>query len=110
MEWGKIASKRRNSGVATWVSGIASWRKKDYKSAASYFARLGSSQNSDLWLKSAGAFWSARAYEKLGNHLKAREMLKLAASHKYTFYGILAGYKLGESFDFNFDKKFCILE
>lgn len=104
LEWGKIASKRHNSGTATWVAGLASWRKKNYKAAASYFARLGSSQNSDAWLKSAGAFWSARAYDKLGNHLKAREMLKLAAKHKYSFYGILAAYKLGEAFDFGFDK------
>ncbi|MBR2922439.1 MAG: lytic transglycosylase domain-containing protein [Alphaproteobacteria bacterium] len=104
LEWGKIASKRHNSGTATWVAGLASWRKKNYKSAASYFARLGSSQNSDVWLKSAGAFWSARAYDKLGNHLKAREMLKLAAQHKYTFYGILAAYQLGENFDYGFDK------
>ena len=65
---------------------------------------MGSSQNSDSWLKSAGAFWSARAYDKLGNHLKAREMLKLAAVHKYTFYGILASYQLGEVSDFSFDK------
>lgn len=104
LEWGRLASKRHNSGMATWVAGLASWRKKNYKSAASYFARLGSSQNSDVWLKSAGAFWSARAYEKLGNYLKAKEMLKLAAMHKYTFYGILAGYKLGEKFDYAFDK------
>lgn len=104
LEWGKIASKRHNSGTATWVAGLASWRKKNYKAAASYFARLGSSQNSDAWLKSAGAFWSARAYDKLGNHLKAREMLKLAAKHKYSFYGVLAAYKLGEAFDFGFDK------
>ena len=104
LEWGKIASKRHNSGTATWVAGLASWRKKDYKSAASYFARLGSSKNSDEWLKSAGAFWSARAYEKLGNHLKAREMLKLGATHKYTFYGILSAYQLGEKFDYDFDQ------
>ena len=104
LEWSEIASKRHNSGTATWVAGLASWRKKNYKSAASYFARLGSSQNSDVWLKSAGAYWSARAYDKLGNHLKAREMLKLAVTYKYTFYGILAGYQLGEDVDFGFDK------
>ena len=104
LEWGEIASKRHNSGTGTWVAGLASWRKKNYKSAASYFARLGSSQNSDAWLKAAGAYWSARAYEKLGNHLKSREMLKLAAIHKYTFYGILAAYQLGEDFDYGFDK------
>lgn len=104
LEWGRKASQRHNSGTATWVAGLASWRMKNYKSAASYFARLGSSKNSDEWLKAAGAFWSARAYEKLGNHLKAQEMLKLAAKHKYTFYGILAAYQLGEKFDFAFDR------
>ena len=104
LEWGRKGSKRHNSGTATWVAGLASWRMKNYKAAASYFARLGSSKNSDSWLKAAGAFWSARAYEKLGNHLKAQEMLKLAAKHKYTFYGILAMYQLGEKFDFAFDR------
>lgn len=104
LEWGRKGSKRHNSGTATWVAGLASWRMKNYKAAASYFARLGSSKNSDSWLKAAGAFWSSRAYEKLGNHLKAQEMLKLAAKHKYTFYGILAMYQLGEKFDFAFDR------
>ncbi len=102
LEWGVAASKRHNSGTATWVAGLASWRQKNYKAAASYFARLGGSKNSDIWLKSAASFWSARAYEKLGNHLKAQEMLKLAAKHKYTFYGVLAAYKLGENFDYAF--------
>lgn len=104
VEWGVRASRRHNSGTATWVAGLASWRLKNYKAAASYFARLGSSENSDEWLKAAASYWSARAYEKLGNHLKAKEMLKLAAKYKYTFYGILAAYQLGEKFDFAFDR------
>lgn len=102
LEWGIEASKRHNSGMATWVAGLAAWRLKDYKAAASYFARLGSSKNSDEWLKAAASYWSARAYDKLGNHLKAQEMLKLAAKNKYTFYGILAAYQLGEMPDFGF--------
>ena len=89
LEWGNKASKRHNSGVATWVAGLASWRLKKFKSAASYFERLGSSQNSDEWLVAAGAYWAARAYSKLGNHLKEETMLQLAAKEKYTFYGII---------------------
>ncbi len=104
LEWGKIASKRHNSGMATWVAGLAAWRLKQYKTAASYFARLGSSQNSDVWLVAAGAFWAARAYEKIGNTLKAQEMLKLSAKHKYTFYGILSAYQLGLKLDFSFEQ------
>ena len=108
LEWGKKASQRHNSGMATWVAGLASWRLKNFKAAASYFAKLGSSQNSDNWLVAAGAYWSARAYFKIGNTLKAQEMLKLAAKHKYTFYGILATYQLGYNFPFTFDKNIYI--
>ena len=104
LEWGVKASKRHNSGTATWVAGLASWRLKNYKAAASYFARLGSSKNPDKWLTAAGSFWAARAYDKLGNHLKAQEMLKLAAKSQHTFYGILAVYQLGEKPDFAFDR------
>ena len=104
LEWGNIASMRHDSGMATWVAGLAAWRLKKYKTAASYFARLGSSNNSDVWLVAAGAFWSARAYEKIGNTLKAQEMLKLAAKYKYTFYGILSAYQLGLPLHFDFEQ------
>ncbi|MCQ2740618.1 MAG: lytic transglycosylase domain-containing protein [Alphaproteobacteria bacterium] len=103
-EWAEKVSKRHNSGVATWVAGLASWRLKQYKTAAIYFSRLGTSKNSDEWLVAAGAYWAARAYQKTGNTLKSEEMLKLAAKEKYTFYGILASYQLGEQFNFEFDK------
>ena len=108
LEWGKKASQRHNSGMATWVAGLASWRLKKFKTAASYFAKLGSSQNSDKWLVAAGAYWSARSYNQIGNTLKAQEMLKLAARYKYTFYGILATYQLGQPFDFAFSKNLYI--
>lgn len=110
LEWGEKASKRHNSGMATWIAGLASWRLKKFKTAASYFAKLGSSQNSDKWLVAAGAYWSARAYHKIGNTLKAQEMYKLAAKYKYTFYGILATYQLGNDFDFVFDKNIYITD
>ncbi|MBQ9235031.1 MAG: lytic transglycosylase domain-containing protein [Alphaproteobacteria bacterium] len=108
LEWGKKASARHNSGMATWIAGLASWRLKQFKTAASYFARLGSSHNSDIWLIAAGAYWSARAYEKIGNTLKAQEMLKLGAKYKYTFYGILSAYQLGQEPDFAFDRNLYI--
>lgn len=110
LEWGKKASQRQNSGMATWVAGLASWRLKKFKNAASYFAKLGSSQNSDKWLVAAGAYWSARAYNKIGNTLKAQEMLKLATPYKYTFYGILATYQLGQPLDFAFNKNMYITD
>jgi hypothetical protein len=93
LEWGRIASKRHNSGMATWVAGIASWRKKNFKAAASYFERLGKSKNSDEWLKSAAAFWAARAYEKVGNHLKTQEMLQKTSFSYYFPYKLFSFIK-----------------
>lgn len=110
LDWGEKASKRHNSGMATWIAGLASWRLKKFKIAASYFAKLGSSQNSDKWLVAAGAYWSARAYLKIGNTLKAQEMYKLAARHKYTFYGILAAYQIGQKLDFSFNQNLYITD
>lgn len=102
LTWGKKASMRHNSGMATWIAGLASWRLKKYKLAASYFERLGNSKNADKWLVASGAYWAYRAYTKIGNDIKAQEMLLKASTHKYTFYGILAAYQLGIDLDFSF--------
>jgi len=108
LEWAKKAAKRHNSGMATWVAGLASWRKKNYEDAASFFVRLGVSKNSDEWLKAAALFWAARALEKIGDLPKVEKMLTKAVKYKYTFYGILAAFKLGQKFDFDFDSDIYI--
>ncbi len=101
--WGVKASRRHNSGTATWVAGLSSWRMKDYKNAAMYFERLGRSKNSDEWLVSAGGYWAYRAYEKLGNKKKSTQMLETATKFKHTFYGILAAQKLGRTLQYNWN-------
>jgi soluble lytic murein transglycosylase-like protein len=93
--WAQKAAKRHNSGTATWVAGLAAWQLKNYRVSADYFARLAGSKNSDEWLKAGAAFWANRAYNQSRQAQKAQEMLQLAASFRYTFYGILAAYKLG---------------
>lgn len=102
-EWAVKASKRHNSGTAAWVAGLASWRMKNYKNAALYFERLGKSKNSDEWLVSAGGYWAYRAYDKIGNKKKARQMLETAVKFKHTFYGILAAQKLGRTLEYNWN-------
>lgn len=102
-EWAVKASRRHNSGTAAWVAGLASWRMKNYKSAALYFERLGKSKNSDEWLVAAGGYWAYRAYEKLGNKKKAGQMLEAAVKFKHTFYGILAAQKLGRTLEYNWN-------
>ncbi len=102
-EWGLKAARRHNSGTAVWVAGLASWRMKNYKNAASYFERLGRSKNSDEWLVAAGGYWAYRAYDKLGNKKKARQMLEAAVKFKHTFYGILAAQNLGKAPEYNWN-------
>lgn len=102
-QWGTRAARRRTSGTAAWVAGLAAWRQKQYQNAATYFERLAKSGNSDEWLVAAGGYWAARAYEHRGIKTKAKEMLRLAARYKHTFYGILAAYRLGETLNYNWE-------
>ncbi len=102
-QWGVRASRRRTSGVAPWVAGLAAWRKKDYKNAALYFERLARSGNNDEWLTAAGGYWAWRADMRLLHPNKAREMLAEAARYKQTFYGILAAYQLGQTINYNWE-------
>lgn len=102
-EWGTRAARRGTSATAPWVAGLAAWRMKNYKNAATYFGKLASLKNSDEWLTAAGGYWGYRAYQKLGQKTKAQQMLRRAAKFKHTFYGILAAYKLGQPLNYNWD-------
>ena len=102
-KWSSKAAARGTSGMGAWVAGLSSWQQKKYKTAAKYFDKLASSSNPDEWLVSAGGYWGYRAYEKLKNSVKAKQMLQKAAKYKHTFYGILAAYQLGEPMDYNWD-------
>lgn len=102
-QWGTKAARRGTSGTGAWVAGLSGWRQKQYKNAAMYFERLAKSGNSDEWLVAAGGYWAARAYQKRGLKIKEKEMLRLAAAYKHTFYGILAAYRLGETLTYNWE-------
>lgn len=102
-QWATKAAKRRTSGTASWVAGLAAWRQKQYQNAAIYFSRLAKSKNDDEWLVSAGGYWAYRAYTRLKQLQKAQEMLKLSAKYKHTMYGILAAHKLKQTLNYNWE-------
>ncbi len=102
-QWATKAARRRTSGTASWVAGLAAWRQKQYQNSAIYFSRLAKSKNDDEWLVSAGGYWAYRAYMRLKQPQKAKEMLKLSAKYKHTMYGILATHKLGQTPDYNWE-------
>lgn len=75
---------------AHWWAGLAAWRLGQQGLAASHFEALATSSIGDEWLASAGAYWAARAFLVTRQPEKVVPMLKLAADHPLTFYGVLA--------------------
>ncbi len=84
------------SSIAAWWGGLASWRLQDYDKASTLFAHVEVSENQDEWLRSAGAFWSARAYAKLGQTEKATAQHRKALQAPHSFYGLLSAEALQE--------------
>jgi soluble lytic murein transglycosylase len=83
------------SGQAGWIGGLSAFRLGDFSSARRYFNAAANWSAGDDWTRSAGAFWAARAAQKLGDASGERAYLEQAASSPLTFYGQLALAKLG---------------
>ena len=83
------------SGQAGWIGGLAAYRLGDFASAQTLFTAAANWNASDDWARSSGAFWAARASEKLGDKAKTQSFLEQAASSPLTFYGQLALARLG---------------
>ncbi len=60
-----------------------------YETAAEQFDALARSETANDWLLSAGAYWAARSYLVSRQPDKVVPMLRRAASHPLTFYGVL---------------------
>ncbi len=79
---------------AHWTTGLAAWRQKDCRTAAPSFANVAAlASNEDM--RSAGAYWAARAYMVCGEPAKVANLLRTAARSEETFYGLLARETLG---------------
>ncbi len=99
-EWAQRAINRaKDNATGYWIAGLASWRLKQYKTAANKFKTLGKMKNDD-WLVAAGAYWAGRSLEKRGQKKEAPQWYKEAAKYKYTFYGILGNVKAGGKPDY----------
>ncbi|HMJ93491.1 MAG TPA: lytic transglycosylase domain-containing protein [Allosphingosinicella sp.] len=79
---------------AAWVSGLASWRKRDCSAASNAFATV-ASRSGDIELIAAGNYWAARADTMCGHPERVQPRLRAAARMKETFYGLLANSALG---------------
>lgn len=73
-----------------WIAGLSAWRLQDFGQAHDYFAQIARDSDEDPWLRSAGAYWAARASVVLGDQQAARDFLRMAARSPQTFYGMIA--------------------
>jgi soluble lytic murein transglycosylase-like protein len=79
---------------AHWTTGLAAWRQKDCRTAAASFGNVAAfATNEDM--RSAGAYWAARAYMVCGEPAKVENLMRIAARSEETFYGLLARETLG---------------
>lgn len=80
-----------------WIAGLSAYRLARFDVAQAQFAALADAPTSDVWLRSAAAFWAGRAADQTASADKgdkAFEFLQVAAQHPHTFYGMIAERKL----------------
>lgn len=78
-----------------WIAGLASWRRNRFDESFRRFEMVALDPTEDVWVRSAGAYWAARAAIAKGNPEVAPDYLRIAARYPQTFYGILAEHQLG---------------
>jgi soluble lytic murein transglycosylase-like protein len=77
-----------------WIAGLAAYRLKRYGQALRAFRELAQDESEDAWVRSAAAFWGARAATAHGQAAEALDELRLAAASPQTFYGMIAARQL----------------
>lgn len=99
------AQSVRRSGkkapFSLWIAGLSHWKAEKIARAGGYFEQLADSPYVSAWASAGGAFWAARARLRAGEYSKVSELLRKAARHQRTFYGLLATKILGADVDFN---------
>jgi len=78
-----------------WIAGLAAFRMKKYEVAEARLSSLAEDQTQSEWVRSAAAFWAARAAVAAGEPERAPALLQIAARTPYTFYGLIAERQLG---------------
>jgi soluble lytic murein transglycosylase-like protein len=89
--------------LSAWIGGLVSWREGNYKRAAEFFEKAGSSPYASGWTQAAGSFWAARSHMRAGNFKDVTPWMEKASAHPRTFYGLLATRALGKDFNFNWE-------
>ncbi len=86
--------------ISHWTAGLSAWRMKRYEQSARHFVSLANAPGISVWSTAGGAYWAARAYEKLGRGDETRNWLGKAAEFPQTLYGVMARTRLGSPLTF----------
>ncbi len=73
-----------------WIAGMAAYRLRHYDQAETYLSQLALDPREDIWVRTGGAYWAARAAEATGAKDRAGTYLRQAAGSPQTFYGMIA--------------------
>lgn len=98
-----LNGSRAYAPMAGWVHGLASWRQRQFRNAASSFEIAAQSPYASGSMVAAASYWAARSHTMAGHDRKAKKMLERAAGYPRTFYGLLATQALGRDADLNWD-------
>jgi len=90
----RIGSGGEWAAQASWVSGLAAWRQKDYKAASEAFSSV-VRYSTDAEMIAAGHYWAARADMVAKQPDRVQPHLRAAARLDETFYGMLAQAAMG---------------
>jgi soluble lytic murein transglycosylase-like protein len=85
---------------AHWTAGLAAWRLKKIDIAAEHFESIANNEKVSSWLRSAGAFWAARAHLINRKPELVNPYLIKASKNMRTFYGLIANHILGQPTNF----------
>ncbi len=86
--------------ISHWTAGLSAWRMKRYEQAGRHFGALARAPDISGWSTAAGAYWAARAHERLDQAAETRHWLNKAAEFSQTLYGVMARARLGLALDF----------
>lgn len=94
-----VKAAPNDAPLARWWGGLAAWRTGDINTARRHFTALATFDETSNWMKSAAAFWAARAALIDRRPADVTPMLERGAQFPLTFYGLLSKRALGQPLD-----------
>ncbi|WP_020591055.1 lytic transglycosylase domain-containing protein [Kiloniella laminariae] len=91
----EATKSRKYVPSSDWIAGLAAWRMGQIDLARKHFSTLADATRANSWMRSAGAYWTARTNLKLKAPQDVSKRLYQAAEYPRTFYGVLARRALG---------------